>query len=183
MDRMSIGTDVSIATNRQGERCRRAPSLVVVTTFTARPATRQAARERLLAMVDPALDALRALQTGRREHCGRSDTDRDPVVLRAAQLVLDRAGYHPSVTVVQAAPPDEYENLNEDELIERLETLLEKTKAARDARRQQMLPAAQDAELLDAFVVPDDDDTPIHEPAVQIPTGKIASPEGTDGND
>jgi hypothetical protein len=62
---------------------------------------RKAARERLLAMVDPALDALlRILRVAPPcEHCGRSDADRDPVVLRAAQLVLDRTGFHPSVDV------------------------------------------------------------------------------------
>lgn len=70
------------------------------------PAVRMAARERLLAMVDPALDALmRFLRTAPPcPHCGRSDADRDPVVLRAAQLVLDRTGFHPGVTV-QVEPP------------------------------------------------------------------------------
>ncbi|HXG90537.1 MAG TPA: hypothetical protein VNJ02_19605 [Vicinamibacterales bacterium] len=72
------------------------------------PAVRKSARERLLAMVDPALDALlRFLRTAPPcEHCGRSDADRDPVVLRAAQLVLDRTGFSPAlaVTVTPAAP-------------------------------------------------------------------------------
>jgi len=100
------------ATNRAGERCKRAP---IVGGFVCDihggkiPAVRQSARERLLAMVDPALDALlRALQTGPPcEHCGRSDADRDPVVLRAAQLVLDRAGFHPTIAVAaQSSGPD-----------------------------------------------------------------------------
>jgi hypothetical protein len=98
------------ATNRAGERCGRAPivgGFVCVMHGGAVPAVRKSARERLLAMVDPALDALlRFLRTGPPcEHCGRTDADRDPLVLRAAQLVLDRTGFHPGIDLhVQPAP-------------------------------------------------------------------------------
>src|SRR5438105_1507399 len=81
------------ATNRAGERCGRAPipgGFVCVMHGGAIPAVQKSARERLLMMVDPALDALMRFlrQAPPCEHCGRSDADRDPVVLRAAQLVL-----------------------------------------------------------------------------------------------
>ena len=107
-DRMSLhsGRQCTATSKQTGERCKRAP---IVGGFVCDmhggkiPAVRKSARERLLALVDPALDALlRALKTGPScEHCGRSDSDRDPVVLRAAQLVLDRCGYHPTLTVQQ----------------------------------------------------------------------------------
>src|SRR5258705_13978791 len=81
------------ATNRDGERCKRAP---IVGGFVCEmhggkiPAVRKSARERLLAMVDPALDALlRALQTGPPcPRCGRTAADKNPAVLRAPQHVL-----------------------------------------------------------------------------------------------
>src|SRR5262249_14574016 len=34
------------------------------------------------------------------EHCGRSDSDRDPVVIRTAQLVIDRCGLGPAATLL-----------------------------------------------------------------------------------
>jgi hypothetical protein len=65
------------------------------------PDVQRAAKERLMALVEPAVDVLlRALQTGSAcTACGRSDSDRDPVVLRAAQIVLDRCGFGPSASV------------------------------------------------------------------------------------
>jgi hypothetical protein len=98
------------ATNRAGERCGRAPvpGCVVCSLHGGKvPAVQKAGRERLLAMVEPALDALlRFLRTAPPcEHCGRSDADRDPLVLRAAQIVLDRTGMHPKVDVQVQPPP------------------------------------------------------------------------------
>ena len=98
------------ATNRAGERCGRTPipgGFVCAMHGGKNPVVQKTARERLLAMVDPALDALlRFLRTAPPcEVCGRSDADRDPLVLRAAQLVLDRTGFHPSVDV-QMKPPE-----------------------------------------------------------------------------
>ena len=98
--RLDGGRQCAAISKSTGERCRRAP---IVGGFVCdhhggkTPAVRASARERLLAMVDPALDALlRALRRAPPcPACGRSDADRDPVVVRAAQIVLDRAGVGP----------------------------------------------------------------------------------------
>jgi hypothetical protein len=87
-----------------GERCRRPPipgGFVCAFHGGKSPLAVQAARERLLAMVDPAIDALMRIlkQSPPCDVCGRADADRDPVVLRAAQVVLDRAGHHPTLSV------------------------------------------------------------------------------------
>lgn len=89
------------ATNRQGERCGKYAipgGFVCAMHGGNKPTTRQAAQRRLLAMIEPALDALlRALRSAPPcPHCGRSDSDRDPATIRAAQLVLDRAGLGPT---------------------------------------------------------------------------------------
>ena len=97
------------ATNRAGQRCRRAPipgGFVCTNHGGKIPAVQKTARERLLAMVDPALDALlRALRTAPPcKTCGRTDADRDPIVLRAAQMVLDRTGHHAGLTLQVETP-------------------------------------------------------------------------------
>jgi hypothetical protein len=132
------------------------------------PAVQQSARARLLAGADLAIDYLLNLLTPKPpcEHCGRSDADRDPVVVRACQLVLDRSGFHPTLTVEQAAPlQNEYDELTEDQLIERLEKMLEQTRASRDFHRAHgtaLLPpvgvdaGATDA-VVDGYLVPEDD--------------------------
>ena len=63
------------------------------------PQVKEAIRKRLLAMAEPAVDVLFRAMTSHGppcEACGRSDADRDPVVVRAAQIVLDRTGFGPS---------------------------------------------------------------------------------------
>jgi hypothetical protein len=99
------------ATNRMNARCQRAP---IVGGFVCSlhggkaEHVKRAARERLLALVDPAVDSLlRALRSGDPcDRCGRSDSDKDPVVLRAAQIVLDRCGFGPSATVAIGPAPE-----------------------------------------------------------------------------
>jgi hypothetical protein len=91
-------------TNREGGPCGRPPipgGTVCRFHGGSAPQTKQAAQRRLLAAADFAIDYLLALLTPRPpcEACGRSDADRDPVVVRACQLVLDRSGFHPSLTV------------------------------------------------------------------------------------
>jgi len=117
------------------------------------PAVRQSARERLLAMVDPALDALlRALQTGPPcEHCGRSDADRDPVVLRAAQLVLDRAGFHPTIAVAAQSSGPDLSHLTLSELADRAERIAHMARESANAEAARLLP-----EATEGFIVPED---------------------------
>jgi hypothetical protein len=86
-----------------GERCKRAPApgaFVCNVHGGNAPQVQRSARERLLALVDPAIDALlRALKNAPPcKVCGRSDADRDPVTVKAAQLVLDRT--NPPVPII-----------------------------------------------------------------------------------
>ena len=179
-NKLDAGRQCTATSKQTGERCKRAP---IVGGFVCDlhggkiPAVRKSARERLLAMVDPALDALlRALKTGPPcEHCGRSDADKDPVVIRAAQIVLDRCGYHPTVSIVRAEAPNPFEDFTVDETVAELERLLDTAKAMRD--RQQQLTCAVDAAVVDeGFEV--DDSAPIQEPAVPFPEGNETADDG-----
>lgn len=89
------------ATSRSGEPCRRAPirgGTVCIMHGGKAPQTMEAARLYLNFGRDLAIDAIhRALVSGPPcTVCGRSDSDRDPAVIRAAQIVLDRTGFGPS---------------------------------------------------------------------------------------
>lgn len=97
------------ATNNRGDQCGKMP---ILGGFVCRlhgggnPYVKAAANRRLRQLVDPAIDALlHALETGDRcDKCGRSDDM--SIVLKASQLILDRAGHGPAakLTVAQAAP-------------------------------------------------------------------------------
>lgn len=159
-NKLSVDRRCTATSKQSGERCKRAP---IVGGFVCdihgggTPAVKKSARERLLAMVDPALDALlRALQTGPPcEHCGRSDADRDPVVLRAAQLVLDRAGYHPTLAIQQAPERNPYENFTPSELADRAEAVAMECRRIANQEAVRLLPEATDAQ--GGFLVPDDE--------------------------
>jgi hypothetical protein len=75
------------------------------------PATREAARQRLRALVDPAIDALtRTISyayTNGCEVCGGLDAKMMAVVVKASQLVLDRCGYGPTKTLEVKPAADE----------------------------------------------------------------------------
>jgi hypothetical protein len=134
-----------------------------------RPETIAAARRRLLAMVDPALDALlRALKMGNPcEHCGRSDDM--GIVVRAAQIVLDRTGFHPSRTI-EVAPvkaPAWSRFLTEGELAQ----INEMT-----TRAKQRMLAAQNPDVVDAVLV---ESTPA--PPEALPTGNEPPSGEVDG--
>jgi hypothetical protein len=107
-------------------------------------------------MVEPVMSAFEEiLESWRRtkcEACGHPTGDPAPVI-KVGQLVLDRSGFHPSVTVEQAPKANPYDNLTEDELIERLERTLDVAKQARDERRLHAAP-----EAIEGFLVPEDDD-------------------------
>jgi hypothetical protein len=85
------------ATSKQsGERCKRRPhpgSNVCVIHGAGAPQTKRTARERLEALVDPAINTLRkVLQQG-------LDTGNASSAVRAALGILDRCGFHPSQCV------------------------------------------------------------------------------------
>jgi hypothetical protein len=116
-----------IATSKTtGERCHRAPILggTVCSMHGGKsPLAKQAAQQRLLAMVEPALDVLlRALQSGNPcTVCGRSDDM--ALVIRAAQMVLDRTGFGPHTTLTVTNPRSEFDSMSKQELAERAEQL------------------------------------------------------------
>lgn len=182
------------ATNRAGSRCLRQPipgGEVCVMHGGRAPQVQKSARARLLDGADLAIDYLLNLLTPRPpcEVCGRSDADRDPTVVRACQLVLDRSGFHPTLTVEQvAAPRNEYEDLTDDQLTERLEALLKQCYQMRDFNRQQEQPrlgeGVIDAIVIDdGFLVPEDDTT--HEAAIDDAAGVLTSepaPQADDPN-
>lgn len=149
----------------------------------AAPQTREAANLKLLAGRDLAIDALiRALESHGEpcEHCGRTDSDKDPAVIRAAQIVLDRSGMHPTLQVQVQSDPNPYEDLTEDELIERLETLLKRCYESRDFNRQHRFgehaPMLLDTGVVDAedaYLVPEDEvpEDEIQKADVRMPFG------------
>ncbi|HXG86739.1 MAG TPA: HGGxSTG domain-containing protein [Vicinamibacterales bacterium] len=125
------------ATNRAGQPCRRKPirgGTVCIMHGGLAPQTLAAAKLKLMAGRDLAIDALiNALGSHGPicEACGRSDSDRDPAVIRAAQIVLDRTGFGPSATlVVEPAASNEFAGLSTDQLIAHLEQMLASVRAA-----------------------------------------------------
>jgi hypothetical protein len=197
-------------TNRAGARCQRQPipgGAVCVLHGGSIPAVQSAAKLRLIAMVEPILTTFeeilaawhRVTCTGcghvdengvKCVGCGKPTGDPAPVI-RIGQLVLDRSGFHPTLTVEQAAPPhNEYTDATEDELIERLETMLESVRASRDLKNQQPRLGAGviDAVIDEGFEVPEDGaepaasgtPPPIQEPGVPFPTGNDTPDAGKD---
>lgn len=165
------------ATNRAGARCRRQPipgGDVCVMHGGGAPQVQRSAKARLLAGADLAIDYLLNLLTPKPpcEHCGRSDADRDPVVVRACQLVLDRSGFHPTLTVEHAAPPNRYADLTNDDLVEKIQGMLADAIAIRDAEHRRALPEATDAVVIDgAYAVEGDDPFAIQNAPCANPPG------------
>ncbi len=171
------------ATNRHGLPCGRAPipgGFVCVMHGGAAPAVKASARDRLLLGADRAIDYLLNMLIPRPpcEHCGRSDAERDPTVVRACQLVLDRSGFHPTMAVEQVAPPVDLSNVTDDEMIERLERLLASARASRDRKQRLLGEGPIDAIVIDeGYLVPeDDDDAP---PAAPTQQADVPNPDGT----
>lgn len=82
---------------RSGERCKRRPALgqnVCSMHGAKSPQARAAARRRLDALAEPAVEALRRALA----------SDDMPAIVRAAVAVLDRTGFHPSQRVEVEAP-------------------------------------------------------------------------------
>ena len=168
------------ATSRSGDRCRRQPipgGEVCVSHGGRAPQVQRSAKQRLLEGADLAIDYLLNLLAPKPpcEHCGRSDADRDPVVVKACQLVLDRSGFHPTL-IVEARPAvaDKLAGLTEDEMIEQAEATIVRVQRQLDLLRSRR--ALNEVE--DGFIVPDED--AIQDSPVQIPV-EIETPD--DGKD
>jgi len=93
------------ATNRDGERCRRYPIAggnVCIFHGGGTPQAQQAARKRLLGLVEPIIEVFEEIvetwHGTRCETCGRPTGDPGPII-RIGQLALDRSGLGPSATL------------------------------------------------------------------------------------
>lgn len=150
------------ATNRHGEQCSRAPIVggyVCSQHGGNAPLARRAARERLLMLVEPALEVLHRATRSEPPcpHCGRSDSDRDPTAVKAAIAILDRTGHHP--TLAAELPPQptaaDYRAWIPQDRMDTLNAWLAEARAA--CERNDPLPGevarvveAEDAVLVDA---------------------------------
>lgn len=116
------------------------------------PQVQAARRERLLAMADPAIAALhRALESHGPpcEHCARSDGDRDPNVIRAAQIVLDRCGFSPAMKL-EVTTPNPFADMTLAEMADQAEAIAREARAAADREAQMRLG---DGSIVDAVIV------------------------------
>jgi hypothetical protein len=181
-----------------GERCQRQPvpgAEVCVVHGGAAPQVQAVAKRRLLALVEPVLDVFEEVVNAWRRTtcatCGFPTGDVAPVI-RVGQLVLDRSGFHPTLTVEHAPPVvDKFEGLSDDELVAALDEKIATLTTLRNsiARSQEFArhrcgvddvdggPLVEGAvDAVDGFIVPDDDVpeatvAPIQNDAVQFPQG------------
>ena len=140
------------ATNREGQQCSNYPipgGFVCTLHGGKLPLTIAAAKERLAILVEPALEVLyRATRNAPPcTTCGRSDADRDPVALRAAQIILDRAGHgmHATVTIETNSEATYTRFMTTEELTTVNNILQQAKQRMKDAQR----PISQDGVLLE----------------------------------
>ena len=122
------------AMNRKGERCNRAPirgGWVCSFHGGNAPGVRRLAEQRMFSFVEPSMDNVIRILTNHGPpcgHCGRIDAD-DPTVLRACQMVLDRAGLGPTakIEVEQVSDTAWMQYLEENE-VEQIIKLMETAK-------------------------------------------------------
>ena len=109
---------------QSGEQCKRAPIVggtVCVVHGGSAPAVKMAAQRRLIAMIDPAMDALlRAMQ----------ECDEWPTKVRAAIAVLDRAGFGPTASLRLDDQASDLGSLSSAELKDRAMDIVKRAAAA-----------------------------------------------------
>jgi hypothetical protein len=78
------------------------------------------------------------------EHCGRSDDDRNPVVLQAAKAILDRCGLgpHSTLNIAPVAPAEDFSHLSDEQIVAELEQITLQAKASVSWERPALLPPA-----------------------------------------
>lgn len=155
--------------NRRGEPCLLSPmpgAHVCYYHGGNAPQVRAAAKNRLLAGADLAIAYLLNLLTPKPpcEHCGRSDADRDPVVVKACQLVLDRSGFHPTLTVEHGAGPNEFEGMNIFEVATRAEDMARHARALANAEAARLLPTVSEGHVVE-------DTEPVQDETVPVSSG------------
>lgn len=116
------------------------------------PEARRVAEEMLAVARVPAARVLLRLiedwEADRCQTCGRPSGDPGPII-RAATVVLDRAGLHPSMSVhVTREPENSFAGLSEDELIAQLEEMLKSARESRDAKRALLLGPSTQQEVI-----------------------------------
>jgi hypothetical protein len=155
------------ATNRNGQRCGLAPIIggfVCALHGGKAPQVQAAARARLNALVDPAIARLERIVGGAPpcDKCGRSDADLNPSVIKAIQIVLDRArdaagnGFGPNarVDVNHTHRLEAVANLSLEEQLERAEAMVDRFRGLIAERDAKALPPAEAA---DGYLVPEDE--------------------------
>lgn len=122
------------AKNRKGERCNKAPirgGYVCAMHGGNIPQVRAAAQRRMFALQEPAIDGIARFLENRPacDKCGRIDADRDPTVLKACQIILDRTGFGPTskLEVEQTSDVLWMQYLEEDE-VEQIIKIMEEAK-------------------------------------------------------
>jgi len=176
-----LGDRQCTAMNREGNRCGRASALFqfVCDHHGAKaPLSIKAGKERMAALVEPALDVLfrATCNAPPCEVCGRSDADRDPTAVRAAGMILDRCGYHPSLTIQQQpAETADWSRWLTDSECEAMSEMIDRAKKRMTdgvLPGEQAEPLQLDAGTIDAdaYLVPElDDETPNTEPQITDP--------------
>ncbi len=158
----------SATAKASGERCGRAPipgGNVCAVHGGKAPQVVEMARMRLMEGASLAIDALlRCLTpTPPCPMCGRSDSDRDPATIRAAQIVLDRTGFGASAKL-EVTPSET--------TITRIERII----VYPDGTRKQL-----DVPAVEGYLIPepDDEDPPVssvHHETAQFPSGTSTPP-------
>jgi hypothetical protein len=154
------GRQCTATSKGTGDRCKSAPipgGAVCSRHGGKAPQVQQSARQRLLAMVDPVMgafeDILNIWSSTRCPTCGNPTGD--PMhVIRVGQLVLDRAGFHPTLTVQQSTPatPAYFQWLKPEQLAQMTTWMAEAKHAMEQGEPQAataLLPEATDAVLVD----------------------------------
>jgi hypothetical protein len=114
------------------------------------PIVRDAAKQRLLELADPAIYALRMVVVDLTGEWERAVTLDDaprvahfmslaPSIVRAAQVVLDRAGFSPAMKV-EVSAPNPFEGLSPAELADRAEEFAREARAVADRHAQMQIP-------------------------------------------
>jgi hypothetical protein len=133
--RRFLGHRQCIATNRDGKRCGKAPmvmQMVCAVHGGKTPLALQEVDEFIAGMRYPALEVVyRALRQAEPcEHCGRSDSDRDPVALKAAAMILNLAGAAAAVQQGASTAPPPYLAFVPAERLRLIETWLTEARIA-----------------------------------------------------
>lgn len=111
------GTRQCTAHNRQGKRCLRSPVSGASVCFLhggASPTTRATAKMRLMCLVEPALETLLDAMEQR---------DHWPSAVRAAETLLDRAGFHAKLGLVHEEERPDLQSLTKEQLAVRAQQL------------------------------------------------------------